>query len=417
MDAPKAFISYSHDSPGHKAWVLKFAIDLRANGIDVIIDQWDLVPGQDASLFMQKGISGSDRVIMVCTTPYVTKAEAGLGGVGYERLIVTAEVIEAIDTTKFIPILRGANKIPLFLGPRIYIDFKSDAKYQEKLIELAREIHGAPAVPKPPLGPNPFSGTAPAAPSGRVLGPTGALVVDDKFLKSDWFAQEAQTAMSHVGELKIDAFMELRFGLLYQVAKSQIELLNAVRQSEIRIFGWPIGILAENRDEFRPKPYGDGIRAEVSIAESSRTSFDYWALRSNGDFYLLQSLFEDQRRPGEIFFDTRIVRVTESLMFAERLYTKLGVPPEVRVGISVKHKGLKGRTLSSASTSRMVAPKVASENEATSEITVILGSMKATRIDDVRKILEPMFMLFDFTQFHTSVYEDIVRNFELGIVR
>jgi hypothetical protein len=173
----------------------------------------------------------------------------------------------------------------------------------------------------------------------------------------------------------------------------------------------------ENRDEFRPRPYGDGIRAEVSLDEEARKSFDYWALRSNGDFYLLQSLFEDQRRPGEIFFDARIVRVTESLMFAQRLYTNLGVPPEARVGVAVSHKGLSGRTLTSASSYRTIFPSVAGENENTVEIVTILGSMDATRVDDVRKILEPMFMLFDFKQFGTKVYEEIVRNFEQGIVR
>jgi len=57
MGAPKAFISYSHDSAGHQTWVLRLASDLRAKGIDVVLDQWDLVPGQDVSLIMQRGIS------------------------------------------------------------------------------------------------------------------------------------------------------------------------------------------------------------------------------------------------------------------------------------------------------------------------------------------------------------------------
>ncbi|MCH7712967.1 MAG: hypothetical protein IIC99_05030 [Chloroflexi bacterium] len=39
MDAPTVFISYSHDSDVHKAWVLSFATDLRDNGIDATLDQ------------------------------------------------------------------------------------------------------------------------------------------------------------------------------------------------------------------------------------------------------------------------------------------------------------------------------------------------------------------------------------------
>jgi hypothetical protein len=41
-------------------------------------------------------------------------------------------------------------------------------------------------------------------------------------------------------------------------------------------------------------------------------------------------------------------------------------------------------------------------------------TMKQTRVADVKKPLEPMFMLFDFRAFSGQVYEEIVRNFENG---
>ena len=247
----------------------------------------------------------------------------------------------------------------------------------------------------------------------RVTNPTY-----DKSLKNDWFSKEQARAQSSISKINLTGYMELRAGVSYQLSKSQIELLNAVKQSEIRTFGWPIGITLESREEYRPRPYEDGIKVEVSIAERDRKSFDYWAARSNGDFYLLQSLFEDSRKPDQIFFDTRVVRITESLMFIESLYNKLGVPPEAKVGIQITHGGLKGRELSSASSNRqMVSRSPANENESTSEITTTLGTMSQTRVDDVRKIAEPMFMLFDFMQFNVVVYDDIVRDFERGIIR
>src|SRR5262245_7838102 len=64
---------------------------------------------------------------------------AGDTGVGYERLIVTAEVVGYIDTLKFIPIIRNnasPPKVPHFLGRRVYIDFSDDARYPAKLDEL-----------------------------------------------------------------------------------------------------------------------------------------------------------------------------------------------------------------------------------------------------------------------------------------
>ena len=78
--APRAFISYSHDSPEHKSWVIKLGSDLRAIGVDIVLDQWDLAPGQDVSLFMQKGISEADHVVLVCSSAYVSKSEKGVGG-------------------------------------------------------------------------------------------------------------------------------------------------------------------------------------------------------------------------------------------------------------------------------------------------------------------------------------------------
>ncbi len=418
MSAPKAFISYSHDSEAHKAWVLQLASDLRANGIDVVLDQWDLAPGQDVSLFMQRGIANADRVLLVCSEKYVEKADEGSGGVGYERLIVTSEVVQSIDTIKFVPIIRNNSKTrsvtPVFLGPRLYLDFRTDLQYKARLEELIREIHGAPALAKPPLGISPFSGT----PINVRTAPNSA-ARDSGFLDNEWFAQESAKALQGIAKIQLTGHMELRFGLLYPVSKSQIELLNGIKQSEIQTFGWPIGITLENRDEYRPRPYGDGIRAEVSIEDGSsgRQSYDYWALRSNGDFFLLQSLFEDGRKAKEIFFDTRIVRVTESLMFAERLYTKLGAPPETRIAFRVTHRGLEGRTLTSASSNRSVSPRTSTENLSSSEFTGVLGNLQRSRVDDVRKILEPMFMLFDFMEFTEEVYEDIVRSFEAGRVR
>src|SRR5205823_12453487 len=109
MTAPIVFISYSHDSEDHKRWVRQLATDLRSNGIDVILDQWDLALGQDVAAFMQRGVVVSHRVLIVCSDDYVRKADTGSGGVGYERLIITSEVIGNIDTKKFIPIIRGNN--------------------------------------------------------------------------------------------------------------------------------------------------------------------------------------------------------------------------------------------------------------------------------------------------------------------
>jgi len=211
--------------------------------------------------------------------------------------------------------------------------------------------------------------------------------------------------------------MELRFAVHDPLSKSQLDLLNAMQRSQINTFGWPIGVVVDTRDDFKPRPTSDGIHAELSISNDplmGRQSYDYWALRKNGDFYLLQSLFEDMRAQDVIFFNTRIVRVTESLMFASNLYTHLGVPPEERISIRVTHRGLAGRTLTAIGNRSLMFRKRSIESVSESEIVTVLGTMKQTLVDDVRKLLESLFLLFEFQSFNESIYRDIVRRFEGG---
>ena len=76
-DPTRVFISYSHDSPSHKGWVLKLASDLRKNGVDAVLDQWDLSPGEDIAVFMERGLKNAARVVVVCSKKYVERANAG----------------------------------------------------------------------------------------------------------------------------------------------------------------------------------------------------------------------------------------------------------------------------------------------------------------------------------------------------
>ena len=156
---PKVFISYSHDSPEHKQWVSELAAILRQNGIDAILDQWDLGLGDDGTRFMERGIVDADRVLVICTDEYVSKANANEGGVGYERMIVNAELVQNLGTDKFIPIIRqasGKEKTPTFLGTRVYADFRNESQFDAECEKLIRELHEMPIAEKPPLGKSPF---------------------------------------------------------------------------------------------------------------------------------------------------------------------------------------------------------------------------------------------------------------------
>lgn len=156
---PKVFLSYSHDSLDHKKWVLDLARRLRNNGIESIIDQWSLGPGDDLPHFMEQNLAIADRVLMICTENYVRKANSGTGGVGYEKMIVTADLLKRIDSNKVIPLIRqsGTHEVPTFLQSKLYLDFSRDDQTELAFDDLVRAIHGAPLYVAPPVSNNPFT--------------------------------------------------------------------------------------------------------------------------------------------------------------------------------------------------------------------------------------------------------------------
>lgn len=219
--APKVFVSYSHDSEAHKDWVLALATRLIANGVDVVLDQWDLRLGSDLPHFMEQGLSAAQRVLAVCTESYVGKANAGRGGVGYEKMILTAQLMQDITSDRIVPVIRTnslAQPVPTFLSSRVFIDFRDDLAFEAKYAELIRDIHGQEIKPRPPLGRNPFAAeTAAKAPivsfgSERYVSPaTSGTVTFDYSNNNGRFTFGAgdmafETAWSHAGAGSIHAY-------------------------------------------------------------------------------------------------------------------------------------------------------------------------------------------------------------------
>jgi len=158
MIIPKVFISYSHDTLEHKKWVLELASRLRNNGIDAILDQFELQPGADVPHFMETHLASADKVLMICTDKYVEKANKGQGGVGYEKMIITSNLLKSIDENKIIPIIRqtAGSEVPTFLKTKLYINFSRQDDFEFSYDDLVRTIHNSPLFEKPPIGNNPF---------------------------------------------------------------------------------------------------------------------------------------------------------------------------------------------------------------------------------------------------------------------
>jgi hypothetical protein len=302
----------------------------------------------------------------------------------FRNLILTAREDHFVDHPKYVP---G--------GPKIHFDLAgydilawAPNRMEAFRVELEKRIRRRLAT------------TAPAVAASAIWDP-------------EWLEAQRKVANAGLAALGRSGYMEVRAALTPpKLNKSQSDLNEAARHAQIHTFGWPIAVYLD-RDDSRPRPRADGICAEVS-GSVTKESYDYWAIRRTGDFYFAGSLFEDERRPGELFFNTRIVRVTESLLYIARLYSKLGVDRSSQVSVAVRHGGLRDRVLTAVGNRSLHQSLKAVESEVEAAITTSLDELEGRLVDHVETLLAPLFQVFDFFTLGRPIYEDIVNRFVKG---
>ncbi|MBL8296605.1 MAG: toll/interleukin-1 receptor domain-containing protein [Bryobacterales bacterium] len=120
-DTPGTFFSYSRDDA---EFVLRITKDLRAAGINVWLDQLDIVPGQPWDRAVEEALEGCQRLLV------------GLSRSSVESSNVMDEVSYALDEKKtVIPVILKECRIPFRLRRLQYVDFR--AGYEKGLTELA----------------------------------------------------------------------------------------------------------------------------------------------------------------------------------------------------------------------------------------------------------------------------------------
>ncbi len=165
------FVSYSWDDDAHKDWVRSLAERLRLDGVDVILDRWVAVPGDQLPEFMERAIRENEFVIIICTPRYKVRSDVRQGGVGYEGDIMTAEVMTKQNHRKFIPVLRRGTwteAAPSWLVGKYYINLSGNPYSERDYEDLVRTLLGiretAPPLGKPmtTIQPRPSAGAAAA---------------------------------------------------------------------------------------------------------------------------------------------------------------------------------------------------------------------------------------------------------------
>lgn len=156
---PKVFISYSWSSDDI---VIQLAERLMSQGVDVVLDKWDLKEGQNKYAFMERCVNDEtiDRVLIVSDARYAEKANSRTDGVGDETVIISAEIYGNMKQEKFIPIVvehdsAGRACLPTYIKSMIYIDLSDDEKYEAEYEKLLRNIYEKPLYKKPQLGKKP----------------------------------------------------------------------------------------------------------------------------------------------------------------------------------------------------------------------------------------------------------------------
>jgi hypothetical protein len=172
--ALRVFVSYTHDSPTHKATVAELAGRLRGDGVDAWIDQYEVSPPEGWPTWMLQQIQSADFVLVVCTETYKRRAEKreqpGLGrGATWEGGIITLELYEAsFQNTKFIPVVFHDSDLQHVV---VFLRGSTHYCYPQNYDALFRHITGQPEMPAPPVGllrPMPPRPAPPVAP--RVVG-------------------------------------------------------------------------------------------------------------------------------------------------------------------------------------------------------------------------------------------------------
>ncbi len=416
---PKVFIAYSHEESEHSKWVANLAADLRKNGVDASLDQWDLVGGQDVVLFMESQIRDSDFVVLVCTPLYAQKSNIPSGGVGFEKNIISAAMLQAKDLRpKFIPILRKGtldDALPTYLGSKYAIDFREPRKYEDALGELLRVIFGEPHPGKPPLGKRPPLGPT-ATGVGRSKLDISVTVPKPYRPDINVWEKEALGRFMYLCQEKISPDKQNPFALGYWQASFVLwdgikqlqlpEFLEILRASETNRTGWDIGWVP-TRSEIAPYPYKDGI--EVWLAEDGGKGpghSDFWRAEPSGRFSLFRGYQEDgegfpRTSPGKIVdFYLVLWRVSEFLLYIENFSRQIKTKDSKAI-LKINWNGLKNRKIGTHKNeiplSHMDNNYICKQDEIsfTYEINNC-NDIKRNLLRDVHVITKPLFEAFNF---------------------
>ena len=221
---PKVFISYSSLC---KKKAVDLADRLLDNGVDVVIDVYDLREGMNKYAFMQRIVNDQtiEKALLLCDKSYKDKADSFKGGVGDETMVISPEIYGKVEQEKFIPVVlerdeNGEPFLPTMVKSLIYIDLSDPATAEEEFLKLVRNLWGAPDKRKPKLGSRPAWLDLPAVNGSGINNQMRALTA----------VARAKPNLDVVLHKAASGIMEALNGLCED--SDSIDLVNAIQQTE-----------------------------------------------------------------------------------------------------------------------------------------------------------------------------------------
>jgi HEAT repeat protein len=162
QSSPRAFISYSHDSPEHSARVLAFAGALRRNGIDVELDQFhqDTIIDWPRWCNEQTDREHSDFVLCICTAEYCRRIEGKVPpekgkGIYWEGSLLDDELYDKKGNRRILTVLfdqEPETAIPRFLRGWTFCRITRFDLEDSGYVNLIRILSKQERVVKIPVG-------------------------------------------------------------------------------------------------------------------------------------------------------------------------------------------------------------------------------------------------------------------------
>jgi len=143
-DPPKVFLSHASED---KEFALDFASRLRARGIDVWLDRWEILPGDSfVDKIFDEGLARAKAVIVIISRHSVTKP--------WVREELNVAVVRKINkVSKLIPVVIDASQVPNVLQATLWERIDDLKNYAPSLDRIVLSIFGE--SDKPPVGREP----------------------------------------------------------------------------------------------------------------------------------------------------------------------------------------------------------------------------------------------------------------------